>query len=150
MIHIQINEKFQESLDEEKLQETALTVLKHLSISKDDEISVVVEDDEVIHALNLEHLGIDKATDVLSFPSREKDPDSGQMYLGDVIISFETAKKQAKVMGHSVSEEVQLLLVHGCLHLMGYDHSEKEEKEKMWEIQERVLSSLGINIQATE
>ncbi|MBT3240360.1 MAG: rRNA maturation RNase YbeY [Chloroflexi bacterium] len=150
MIYIQIQEKYREMLDEETLRQTARSVLDHLNISNDEEMSIVVDDDEVIHALNLEHLGSDKPTDVLSFPSREKDPDSGQLYLGDVIISYETAEKQATAMGHAVIEEIQLLVVHGCLHLLGHNHSDKGGKEKMWVTQERVLKSLGINIQPTE
>ncbi len=149
MIHIQIIEKYQGIVDEEILRLSARALLDDQEIAEDEELSIVIDEDSKIHALNLEHLGIDKPTDVLSFPSKEIDPDSGKIYLGDVIISFDTAEKQASAMGHSVLEEIQLLVVHGCLHLLGHDHADEKGKGQMWEIQERVLKSIGVDIQPT-
>jgi probable rRNA maturation factor len=146
MIHLQIKEIFKKEIKEESLHEAALAVYQHQEISLNKELSLVVDDDEVLHSLNLKHLGQDKATDVLSFPSGELDPDSGQTYLGDVIISYESALKQSKAAGHQVDDELQLLVVHGCLHLLGFDHAAAEEKEQMWSIQDEILNNLGVKI----
>lgn len=87
----------------------------------DAELSVVVTDDEHIHALNREWRGKDKPTDVLSFPQQAPSPGGGPV-LGDVVISGDTAQRQAHERGHSLEHELERLLVHGVLHLLGHDH----------------------------
>jgi probable rRNA maturation factor len=82
---------------------------------------------------------------VLSFPADEADPDTGHRYLGDVVISFVRAVEQAIEGGHTVEAEMQLLVVHGVLHLLGHDHASKGEKERMWVAQAKVLESLGVS-----
>ena len=94
--------------------------------------------------LNKQFRGIDLTTDVLSFPTEKGEKGPG--YLGDVIISVQRAKVQAKEAGHSLSEELTMLVVHGVLHLLGYDHSESEGKAKMWKAQEVILRELGISL----
>ena len=84
-------------------------------------------------------------TDVLSFPSDEVDPETGSQYLGDIIISIPRAAQQAQVGGHSLEAEVQLLVVHGTLHLLGHDHAEAEEKARMWAAQAEVMGRLGLS-----
>jgi len=105
---------------------------------EDDELSILLVDDATIQNLNRQHRNIDSATDVLSFPQMEDDEFISHM-LGDVVISVETAKRQAKEHHFSLEQELVLLLIHGLLHLLGYDHerSPKEEqamKEKTWEL----------------
>jgi rRNA maturation RNase YbeY len=105
---------------------------------QDDELSVLLVDDATIQNLNLQHRKIDSATDVLSFPQMEDGEFISHM-LGDVVISVETAKRQAVEHQFSLEQELVLLLLHGLLHLLGYDHerSPKEEKlmtEKTWEL----------------
>ncbi len=146
MIHVQIRESYQKAVREEYLHEAATAVFAQLDIPLNNELSLVVTDDRQVQTLNLEHLGLDKPTDVLSYPSGEIDPDSGHTYLGDVIISFETALKQSQTAKHAIEEELQLLVVHGCLHLLGYDHAEDAEKEQMWAIQDEILKKLGLKI----
>jgi probable rRNA maturation factor len=80
---------------------------------------------------------------VLSFPADDTDPDSGERYIGDILISYPSAATQAASAGHTIREELQLLVVHGVLHLLGFDHAAPEEKTRMWEIQTQVLESLG-------
>ncbi|MFN2144341.1 MAG: rRNA maturation RNase YbeY, partial [Anaerolineales bacterium] len=92
----------------------------------------------------------DAPTDVLSFPVAFDDPETGSPYLGDILISLPTARKQAETAGHAVQDEVQLLLAHGMLHLLGYDHTTPEEKAKMWTLQDRILTQLGIQAKPTE
>ena len=75
----------------------------------------------------------------------EKDPDTNHVYLGDVIISFDKALKQADQAGHPVLVELKLLVVHGVLHLLGYDHAEPGQKSRMWDTQNKILALLDIH-----
>lgn len=114
------------------------------------EISVTIVDDEMIHDLNLKHRGIDKATDVLSFPlgingEYDINNDTGAQMLGDIVISIEHAVKQAELYGHSINREVAFLTVHSMLHLLGYDHEPGGlELVRMREKEEAVLTQLGL------
>jgi len=107
------------------------------------EISLLVTDDEQLRDLNHRFMGIDAVTDVLSFPAGEIDPDSQALYLGDVALSLPRAAAQAETGGHSLQSELQLLVVHGVLHLSGYDHANADQKKTMWEVQAAILSQLG-------
>jgi probable rRNA maturation factor len=109
------------------------------------DITIVLTDDRQLHELNMDHLGVDAPTDVLSFPAPATDPETGSTYLGDVIISIPRAVQQAQAAGHPVEAEVQLLVVHGTLHLLGYDHATVVEKAQMWEEQSKVLGRLGLS-----
>ena len=111
----------------------------------DADITIVLTDDAQLQELNLEFLGVDAPTDVLSFPASESDPETGTPYLGDILISIPRATQQAQAVGHPVEAEVQLLVIHGTLHLLGYDHAEAEEKTKMWNAQAEVMSRLGLS-----
>ena len=126
------------------LEGTALTALKHQSAPADADLTIVLSDDAQLHELNHQWMGVDAPTDVLSFPSDETDPESGNRYLGDILISVQRAAEQAKAAGHAVEAEVQLLVVHGVLHLMGHDHAETGEKARMWQAQGEILSALGL------
>ena len=109
-------------------------------------VSVTIVDNEAIHAINLEHRGIDRPTDVLSFPMFDEDFDDGEdCVLGDIVISLEKAKEQAESYGHSMEREIAFLTVHSVLHLLGYDHEEgKAEESEMFEKQEAVLVKMGL------
>jgi probable rRNA maturation factor len=108
-------------------------------------LTIVLTDDEQLHALNREYLDIDAPTDVLSFPASEKDPETARRYLGDILISIPRAEAQAQAAGHALEAEVQLLVVHGTLHLLGYDHAEAEGKARMWKVQAEVLERIGVS-----
>ena len=108
------------------------------------DITIVLTDDRQLHELNRDYLGVDAPTDVLSFPASESDPETGSTYLGDILISIPRANQQAQAAGHPVEAEVQLLVVHGVLHLLGYDHADEDEKAKMWDEQANVLEKLGL------
>ncbi len=144
MIHIQIEEPFESLLNPEPLEKAALAVLAQQGHELTTELSVVIDSDEKLRQLNRDFLGIDAPTDVLSFPSDEFDPDEQAQYIGDIIISYPRALSQAQAAGHPVFNEIQLLVVHGVLHLLGHDHAEPEEKSRMWQAQAEVLSSLGV------
>jgi probable rRNA maturation factor len=131
------------------LERAARSALDYGGAPSNAELTVLISDDEQLHQLNRQFLGIDAPTDVLSFPSGddEPDPDSGDPYLGDILISYPRALAQAEAGGHAVHEELQLLLVHGVLHLMGFDHAEEDLKAEMWSAQAAILNSLGSTIQ---
>jgi len=142
VIHIEINPSLQTSLAPDMLERAALAVLVHQSA--DGDLTIVLTDDAQLHELNRDYLGIDAPTDVLSFPASEMDPATARPYLGDILISIQRAGEQAKAAGHALEAEVQLLTVHGTLHLLGYDHAEAEEKARMWKAQAEVLERLGL------
>ena len=118
-------------------------ILTPLSTSVD--MTIVLTDDAQLRELNREYLGLDAPTDVLSFPSSETDPETGIPYFGDILISIPRAAQQAQAAGHPVEAEVQLLVVHGTLHLLGHNHAEAEEKSRMWKAQAEVLARLGLS-----
>jgi probable rRNA maturation factor len=147
MINLELNFPFPEAL----LERAAQATLQHESETLDSELSIVLTDDARLQELNREYLSIDAPTDVLSFPASETDPDTGARYIGDILISMPRAQSQAGAAGHPVESEVQLLVVHGVLHLLGHDHGEPEEKARMWKAQAEILESLGLgNIQIRE
>jgi probable rRNA maturation factor len=106
------------------------------------EITILLTGDEQMGELNWQYLGLDGTTDVLSFPAGEIDPDTQALYLGDVVLSLPRARLQAEAGGHSLQAELQLLVVHGVLHLMGYDHASSAQKKTMWSLQAEILSQL--------
>jgi probable rRNA maturation factor len=141
MIHIKPHPDF---LDVELLESAARAALEQQSVP-DDDITIALTDDDHLRELNLDYLGIDAPTDVLSFPASESDPETGARYLGDIIISVHRAAQQAQAAGHSLQAEMQLLVVHGTLHLLGHNHAEAEQKARMWAAQAEVLKRLGLS-----
>jgi probable rRNA maturation factor len=127
------------------LLECAARAVLDLSGIPDADLTLVLTGDSRIQAFNRDFLGKDAPTDVLSFPADEPDPETGRRYLGDVIVSLPRATEQAGERGHSVEAEVQLLVVHGVLHLLGHDHAEAGEKARMWAAQAEVLERLGVS-----
>ncbi len=126
-------------------------------------VHVTVTDDEGIRTLNREHRGIDKPTDVLSFPLLDwvdgagdlperwdYDPDTRSVELGDVVLSYERAKAQAEQFGHSAARECGYLTVHSVLHLLGYDHVDDEpRRRRMRRKEEEIMASLGLSREMT-
>ena len=125
-------------------------VLTFENFNEPAEISVTFVDDERIHELNREYRNVDRSTDVLSFPLGEngvydKNPENGACLLGDIVISVETAVRQAETYGHSLQREIGFLTVHSMLHLLGYDHVNGGiEEVRMREKEEHVLTELGL------
>ena len=106
----------------------------------DHELSVVLCDDPFIRGLNAEWRERDRATDVLSFP---QDGPEGPL-LGDLVISVQTAARQAAEHGHDLDAELQVLMVHGICHLLGHDHHEREQTARMRQVEDRLLTVLGV------
>lgn len=124
-------------------------------------VNVLLTDNEEIHAMNHQYRGIDRPTDVLSFPNVDYnnpadftgiedtiedyfDPENGELCLGDIVISVEKVYEQAEEYGHSPLREYAFLIAHSMLHLLGYDHMESGEAALMEQKQEKILNRLGI------
>ncbi|MDO9122153.1 MAG: rRNA maturation RNase YbeY [Anaerolineaceae bacterium] len=146
MIAIQLNKKFENNLSISLLEEITQKIFSYLEIEPQSDLSILIDTDAVLKKLNKLYRGINQPTDVLSFESDEINPETGFSTLGDIAISYPTAQKQALEANHPVENEVILLLIHAILHLSGYDHSTKEEKEEMWSKQQAVLDHIGIKI----
>ena len=136
-----VKKVFDECFEEEKIEDSKLY------------ITVTFTSPENIQKINKEYRNIDKATDVLSFPMFEKKELENKIQekdflhediLGDIVISIEKVKEQAKEYGHSFERELSYMLVHGFYHLMGYDHIEEEDKKEMRKKEEKVLEKLKI------
>lgn len=132
-------------LDEEMaLVETAVIATLHQqAIAPPAMLTIVLTDDAAVRQLNRDYRHVDAPTDVLSFPSGETMPGM-DAYLGDIIISVPFANQQAIASGHPAIAELQLLAVHGTLHLLGHDHADADEKEVMWTAQTAVLTTLNL------
>ena len=130
-------------LNQRKIKEIIRKILKYLKVDEETEISVLFTDDKFIRSLNNKYRGIDKPTDVLSFSLQEgtvKPPEvENDKLLGDIIISVETAQKQADTLNHSMERELTVLLIHGLLHLIGYDHEEDKDYKIMREKESEIL-----------
>lgn len=124
-------------------------------------VNVLMTDDQGIHAMNKQYRGIDRPTDVLSFPNVDYenpsdftgiedtaedyfDPESGELCLGDIVISVDKVYAQAEEYGHTPRREYAFLIAHSMLHLLGYDHMEPDEAAVMEQKQEEILNRLGI------
>lgn len=139
---------------EQLIEQCTRAALEEEEISEDAQVSVTLVDNEAIREINREHRDIDRATDVLSFPlcdedSFDTDPETGAILLGDIVISLERAQEQADEYGHSYRREVAFLITHSLFHLLGYDHVNGEDEEKlMFAKQDKVLDKLGITREA--
>lgn len=150
------------NFDIEKLIEAvALAALEAETCPYEVEVNVLLTDNEGIRMFNAEHRGMDKETDVLSFPNVEFEtpsdfshvedehadcfhPDSGELILGDIILSVDKIAEQAASYGHEIKREAAFLIAHSMFHLCGYDHMEETEARVMEEKQERLLKEMGI------
>lgn len=149
---VEVDEKL-ESLTEKVVEK----VLEYEEWEDEVEVSVSFVDNEEMRSLNREYRGIDSTTDVLSFPMMEfsdeefeEDEEDAEyieeeLPLGDIVISMEKAKEQAQEYGHSFEREFAFLLVHGMLHLLGYDHENEEDEKTMFEKQENILREMNLS-----
>ena len=135
----------------EAVEKACLETLKYEEFDEDCEISLSFVTNEEIHQINRQFRNVDAPTDVLSFPQltfeegEEADiNENGEIVLGDIIISVERAKEQAEEYGHGLKREIAFLTVHSMLHLLGYDHMEKDEEEDMFRRQKEILEIAGI------
>jgi probable rRNA maturation factor len=145
-IEISIGEKFRNLVGEDWVKKIVWQILKAEGVAPPYEVSLVFTDSETVKQLNRDYRGVDEPTDVLAFymlPQKEAVdsfalPPDGVTRLGEVIISYPQAIAQAEEHGHSPERELALLVIHGILHLLGYDHEEPEKESKM-RVREREL-----------
>ncbi len=142
-ISVQIESRYDGLLDGDRLARLAATVLQAEGVEGPVELGIVVTTDEEVHALNKQYLGHDYKTDVLSFGMDGEDtfvtPQERPKHLGEVVISYDRAAEQAPDYGHSASSEIETVLVHGILHLLGYNDLEEADREKMHARQQAIL-----------
>jgi probable rRNA maturation factor len=144
-LHVQCSARYQDKVKPAQLRQAARAALEQQRVKQPVELTIVITGNAQLRALNRAFRHVDAPTDVLSFASDDHiSPDA--LYLGDVIISYPQARAQAKAGGHAVKAELQLLTVHGVLHLLGHDHYTEAEKNKMWQAQAAVLKKIGAGI----
>lgn len=133
-------------LDETRLRQAAQVVLDQNLSGKRACLSIVVADADLLRQLNRRFRNNDAATDVLSFaaPALPEEINDNERYLGDVVLAYDYVELQANKRGTSFAETLSLLVVHGTLHLLGYEHDTHAVYERMWEAQEQALNALGI------
>jgi probable rRNA maturation factor len=131
-VDVQIDEQFQVRIQPELLHRAALATLTHQRVDGPSELAVVVTGDDALHELNRRHRNVDAPTDVLAFPDETCGP-------------F-VAEAQAAQAGHDVQGELQLLVVHGVLHLLGYDDATDEQRAQMWTVQAQILQDLEVQV----
>ncbi|MFC1925173.1 rRNA maturation RNase YbeY [Chloroflexota bacterium] len=144
---IRIEEEYQARFEEKWLRGLVKRCLELHEFDSDVELSLLITSDEIVRELNQRYRGIDGTTDVLSFALTEEGPDSsafitppdGVLHLGEVVISYTQAARQAENAGHGIEQEIALLVVHGVLHLLGYDHDEPDRGREMRELEQEIL-----------
>lgn len=153
-IVIEVDDALADEIDVAAIRAAIVATLAAHTAS-DAAVTVVLTTDDEVRALNAQFRGVDAPTDVLSFPARETQPDAPTLvlpaemaaelerYLGDLVIAYPYSARQAAHYGNSITAELQLLAVHGVLHLLGYDHQDATSEAVMWAQQERVLAQFG-------
>lgn len=144
MVNISISTPFKKMITKDWLIKTVEIAL-HFE-EKDPQnydLTILIRNDDFIRKLKFKYFGIDESTDVLSFPAGDEDPETHRIYLGDVVISFPQTERQASAAGKTTKQEISLLVVHGILHLLGYDHIDDPSQDLMWKKQEMILNQLG-------
>jgi probable rRNA maturation factor len=155
MLELQLSTQIQDDLgahpDEGWLRQVVESTLNVAAVTESVEIGLVIADDATVQGLNRDHRGVDATTDVLAFAFTETRgaedegfvmPPGTTLDLGEVIISYPQAERQAEELGHSRERELALLIAHGVLHLLGHDHEEPDDQKQMRALEEQVLASL--------
>lgn len=131
---------------EEVFNELYVKIFTHLGLKDEFITDLTIVNNEEIHKINKEFRNVDRPTDVISFAFRDEESEKhlkgGPVSLGQIIISYEKAEEQAKEYGHSLLREMSFLFTHGMLHLLGYDHMEKEDEVVMFRLQDEILGGL--------
>ena len=146
-IQTRIRSEYRQKVQIRSIRQAARTTLDLEGADPQASLTIVITGNDEIQALNQRFRGLDEPTDVLSFgegPTEDSfvDPAEEPQYLGDVVISFPQAQVQADEQGHSIQEELGLLVVHGVLHLLGYEHATLEEEADMWARQDRIIEAI--------
>jgi probable rRNA maturation factor len=147
-LSIEIVNETQETVDLEKVRAMAAHALGELNIHPDSELSIIFVDETAMEKLHIEWMDEPGPTDVLSFPMDELRPgldgvEPNPGLLGDVVVCPTVAAAQAEKAGHSTLDEILLLVTHGILHLLGYDHAEPDDEKEMFGLQKELLASFA-------
>lgn len=146
LVNVQVPPQYEPVIDQAQLRAAVAAAVRSQGWEEQSEVVVVIVSDEEMRTLNFEFRDSDVPTDVLSFPGTLGEgfvtPEGYGGYLGDVVISYPRAEEQARQAGHPVARELQLLAIHGVLHLMGLDDADEAGWRRMVEAQEAVLASL--------
>jgi probable rRNA maturation factor len=145
-IHVTVAARYQRRVETAALRAAARAALRHQGARGPAALSLFVAGDAALRRLNRDFLGEDRPTDVLSFPAGDIDRESGRLYLGDIALSYPQASAQARRGRHPVRAELQLLVVHGVLHLLGHDHDTPDGQTRMWAAQAAILRQLRAEI----
>jgi|YelNatPaOPRAMG01_1025707.scaffolds.fasta_scaffold232790_1 probable rRNA maturation factor len=147
LVDVQVAPQYETLVDQALLRQAVAATVQHQGLQEDTEVTLVITDDEGIRTLNFEFRDLDMPTDVLAFPGTLDEnfvtPEGYSGYLGDVVISYPRAEEQAHLAGHPVERELQLLTIHGVLHLMGFDDADEAGWRRMMEVQDEILASLA-------
>ena len=138
MYQIDVQNDADHAVDVEKLKVAGRVALTVQKAHENSNLTIVITDDDAVQALNQQFRGVSAPTDVLSFPFSETG------YLGDLVIAYPYASQQATREGHPLMDNMMLLVVHGVLHLLGYDHDTNANRATMWAQQAAILDVLGI------
>jgi probable rRNA maturation factor len=134
-----------------RLEQAVIWVLQKHTVAPGAGVSIVIDSDAALRDLNRTYRGVDRPTDVLSFVADPSPvPDEAEVYLGDLILSLPYIQQQAEAEGHRWQDEITLAVVHGTLHLLGYDHDTPEHQARMWAIQAEALAALDVPIAVRE
>lgn len=148
MDNVEIFNETKEKIEDIKILKPLLEYARKYENLEDTELefSIIIVDNKRIHEINKEYRNIDRPTDVISFALEDSEGVEPENYriLGDIYISIDKVKEQAKAYGHSETRELAFLTIHGFLHLLGYDHMEPEEEKIMFAKQEEILNGFGI------
>ncbi len=144
MFQIEVQNDLEFVVNDAQLIHAAKTVLDMHEVEDEAAMTIVITDDAAITALNVQFRGVDSPTDVLSFPMDESPFPDEPPYLGDLVIAYPYALAQAEREGYAMSDGLMLLVVHGTLHLLGYDHGDAEQRAEMWAAQDEALASLNV------
>jgi probable rRNA maturation factor len=148
MVTLLVDQSYTQQMDRNALEHAAQKTLLEQAKSQDTDMTIVITSNEKVQELNRSFLGIDAPTDVLAFSAGYIDPDTERTYLGDIVIALPQADNQAQAAGHTLGEELQLLVVHGVLHLLGFDHDDPQVKQQMWAAQDKILKELNVSFQS--
>lgn len=142
-MNIELTNLTDTSCDEARLESVAQFAMLAVGLHPDCELSISLVDEEEMSALHVRWMDEPGSTDVLSFPMDELQPnsaDKGPGMLGDIVLCPDFASRQAQIAGHALQDELELLTVHGVLHLVGFDHREEQEKDFMFALQAKTLT----------
>lgn len=146
-LNVQVQLETEFVVPEKRLCEAVSWVLHEHHTAAGTGISIVIADDNTIRQMNCQYRDVDKPTDVLSFPADPAPVPESEPYLGDLVLALPYIQRQAAAEGHSIPDELVLAVIHGTLHLLGYDHDTPERQAAMWAKQAQALKTMGVSIE---